>query len=1391
MKDVCASHGCCWEPGTGTHECYSPKHSGAWAWVAGPWEQCSAWCDGGQQTRSISCQNTDGTIEASDPNGVCGTDNKPPLQRDCVGYGTVETCPTCKTECGPGGQCRYPRQGDGEALVAQKFAEEVHSHTDCKDPWYCKTMWDLSRPQVKEERDWVNKDINTCDCWYGYDYNNVTFGCDANIPSPKWSGGSFGACTKSCSGSEAATKAVKLRTPTCGELNSKGARDAWKEEGKSHECEESAKPADLEECSVPNCGCDVSFKFSFDDNLIIDRIDEADGEYGFLGCKENFVLSGAAVAVCKDGQTWEIPGADKYQPKCVPVEDLSYNKQSNDYVFDRYVLRPNMLIECKSDWGVETGDVNHCAHRCQHFQHEHDEHPCQGFVMNSAYTSCTFLTRDCVRHTPIIYMPGNDLYLLPGILKKPLDHYQSLWNHAKEGKFDDTLRETYLEAALREAQTHAPEITKPFWDWVTADPMRRKSVLAMSFPPHSGFLRNLVRLKDQLAGELAEHPQLEQYIIARSWRERAHHGKVVTHWEPEHDVGAEAGLIADLSGMDELELIRKYSKILSACNYDDRKEIAFPLSRGRSPTSYEDIRFYLDRRPDLLPGGSLMDKDAAWPILIFKGTVPLRECEQWMAYNDPIKLKFHSGAYSFDYTNPGVSCKKSNWHPSSLLRVIEDGGVCGRLSGQMITKDLCMGLGSQMVGQPRHAAMFSLKKEGYGTKEGTNLHRYNFKRGNWRCSDMLSETSYNLGTEHIPSGQAHFPSKKVDYVKAIADGVNRGLDSWLDTRIALIMGDLLYLQEQNAQGLITGQNIADAALQKNPFLADAWVRMAGMMDNGAMAGAEASEVLARYTYFKHLMTSYYKKPFYKSMKYQTIWTVYFAGVAKQMNCKPNGHGLNWLLGERNFFLEMELGIKNAKGDVEAECLSITPILKCIYDTEGTKGLLERTQELMIALMWGSYSKIGKQGGLKMSVEYDECFYGLINYVASTFKDFKVAAEWTRYLVDSAPWMLLFKGDLSIYYLSKAVLSLHVSTLDRAGMDSESRAFQQETLDWVNKEGVYGTWRKARVGTGPKTGVENVLEVAQAEKEHGKGKMAAKDMTATSTEDMIKIWGADNKEFAETSTKAWAEKNPVLDKVSLVQEDSEVSEVSDEDQDIAFEISDVLSAHEPTDEGLDERAEGHVTATDGVTNPEEESLQEDEEKYGDSTESSTAVDTNKSSAALIQMHSGTVVQFKGLAFMQMRDGRQLGVSLHTLPTPQLIALALGHTKVRCAGEPLKCVSLAQMTTNTSVVLEEYRKERVKRLLYTHDQSNEGIAGLEDHEHAKQQEKAHEHNLRCKLVQLVENPHLHQLEEYFMPGDAFMRRLIATQRAHAHYLRQFIPQKDNDLQGLESHKTPHSM
>ena len=92
---------------------------------------------------------------------------------------------------------------------------------------------------------------------------------------------------------------------------------------------------------------------------------------------------------------------------------------------------------------------------------------------------CTFLSKDCVAHFPIEPAPTGDLFLLPGLLPRPLAHHKPLMTHAKKGILDKGLVELYLDAALKEAQRMAPEIPASFWKWVTAKPTRRKSVLAM------------------------------------------------------------------------------------------------------------------------------------------------------------------------------------------------------------------------------------------------------------------------------------------------------------------------------------------------------------------------------------------------------------------------------------------------------------------------------------------------------------------------------------------------------------------------------------------------------------------------------------------------------------------------------------------------------------------------------------------------------------------------------------------------------------------------------------------------------------------------------------------------------------------------------------------------
>ena len=42
----------------------------------------------------------------------------------------------------------------------------------------------------------------------------------------------------------------------------------------------------------------------------MERIDDGDGEYGYLACPPGHFLSGPAMAVCGNGQDWTIPAAD-------------------------------------------------------------------------------------------------------------------------------------------------------------------------------------------------------------------------------------------------------------------------------------------------------------------------------------------------------------------------------------------------------------------------------------------------------------------------------------------------------------------------------------------------------------------------------------------------------------------------------------------------------------------------------------------------------------------------------------------------------------------------------------------------------------------------------------------------------------------------------------------------------------------------------------------------------------------------------------------------------------------------------------------------------------------------------------------------------------------------
>ena len=121
---------------------------------------------------------------------------------------------------------------------------------------------------------------------------------------------------------------------------------------------------------------------------------------------------------------------------------------------------------------------------------------------------------------------------------------------------------------------------------------------------------------------------------------------MVRLWEKGDDDHTGLEAVAD---MTESEIEARYMPLLADCAMDDVKEIKFPVKRGRLPTAYEEIDYYLqeDRFPYLRDyRGNFMEPQVLWPMLFFRSTPWLRECEWWQAHYDKLPVGWTGKACS-------------------------------------------------------------------------------------------------------------------------------------------------------------------------------------------------------------------------------------------------------------------------------------------------------------------------------------------------------------------------------------------------------------------------------------------------------------------------------------------------------------------------------------------------------------------------------------------------------------------------------------------------------------------------------------------------------------------------------------------------------------------------
>jgi TPR repeat protein len=211
---------------------------------------------------------------------------------------------------------------------------------------------------------------------------------------------------------------------------------------------------------------------------------------------------------------------------------------------------------------------------------------------------------------------------------------------------------------------------------------------------------------------------------------------------------------------------------------------------------------------------------APWPLLMpLSHSIPMREANYiWEAYKgDHGADRYHTyGPYRDPLTAMPDMLLPSRWFWNAFPDQIVHGGVCIQISKH--TVDLYAALCKPAVGaaQPGHANLISYLNEG----------------GTWKA-DIEQDFAGGAPVTYAqwffddePQKQLHFRElfgwPAAEYHLGLAVGMNLGVSSYLDTRIASRIFQIL--PETEKQTL--GSKLLEGAIQENPFNPEPWYLLA-------------------------------------------------------------------------------------------------------------------------------------------------------------------------------------------------------------------------------------------------------------------------------------------------------------------------------------------------------------------------------------------------------------------------------------------------------------------------------------------------------------------------------------------------------------------------------------
>jgi hypothetical protein len=421
------------------------------------------------------------------------------------------------------------------------------------------------------------------------------------------------------------------------------------------------------------------------------------------------------------------------------------------------------------------------------------------------------------------------------------------------------------EQFLAEAEAAArAECAVPasFWTWLDARPDIRTGLLAAHDPVPPGSVKNLNYLIGALGAERAD--RYAHLLLATAIAQKEANLETGEPWvttpatpfkkgalKPAEMDAAAAKLLAYQAAhnLTLVEMVNDQEAVCRAVGLDVPKKsmdsiwMKVGLTGGTfpesiNPSAVDFLTALLDRYETNLPafddGGPEwplfpIDK-APWPLLMpLAETRPLNECQYvWDHFTGKTlypegkkkncqRIKTY-GQYTWDYTLPERKFKQSEWNPGSMPRIVEDGGVCGRQSQLARTTYLALGKPAIQMGQPGHSALltFDVNEAGvYSASMGQSIAPMNKSFPNWPLNDAYELRSQRGGTR--TGAEYHF---------GLALAMNRGLDSYMDSRIAFHLARRCGAGQKEAR-----RKLLEEAVEICPYNVQAWYLMA--QDAGA------------------------------------------------------------------------------------------------------------------------------------------------------------------------------------------------------------------------------------------------------------------------------------------------------------------------------------------------------------------------------------------------------------------------------------------------------------------------------------------------------------------------------------------------------------------------------